>query len=231
MKGPRITLLGTVTLWLLATFASQAEALNTDSHRIINLSAGGDHVAFDALLKFQLGFLRGARERFQGRRVMDWLGEGGVREDDGARFFRHFHDPLQPFDTAGLRLLGLQFDSSIRWMNDRRSSMNRRALVLAILAAGALTAAAAHAQEMRYWGRAQGAPHRAVIDFQGQYYSVAEGDEIPGVGTVTAVTDHALVVERVLTDADKDRLAAQGLAVHDAKVQRFPNVSGGLVGR
>lgn len=107
--------------------------------------------------------------------------------------------------------------------------MKRWMLMLAVLAAGGLVAATAHAQQIRYWGRAQGAPGRAVIDFQGQYYSVAEGDEIPGVGRVTAVTDGALIVERTLTDAEQDELAARGLAVYQVKSQRFPNVSGGLV--
>lgn len=64
--------------------------------------------------------------------MFEWLGEGGVREDEGGvlsvvlgttRFFRHFHDPLYqadgsgrgPWAQAGLRYRG-QHESSIRWM-------------------------------------------------------------------------------------------------------------------
>lgn len=103
--------------------------------------------------------------------------------------------------------------------------MKLRTWLLAALAAGLIGAPAAHAQEVRYWGRAQGTEPRGVIDWHGRYYSVAAGDEIPGVGRVTQVTDEALVVEQALTEADKDRLAAQGLAAPDAKARRLPNLS------
>ncbi|MGH9894160.1 MAG: hypothetical protein ACREA0_19695, partial [bacterium] len=66
-------------------------------------------------MKKRLGFLRGFQEFFRGQDVFEWLRVGGVREDSDIRFFRHFHDPLQPWETAGLQAV-LQFDSSIRWM-------------------------------------------------------------------------------------------------------------------
>lgn len=47
-----------------------------------------------------------------------WLGEGGVREDDGLRFLNHFHNPLHAWQEAGLRTV-VQHPSSIEWMQDR----------------------------------------------------------------------------------------------------------------
>jgi hypothetical protein len=34
------------------------------------------------------------------------------------RFLRHFHDPLEPWETAGLNLVIDRHDSSVRWMQD-----------------------------------------------------------------------------------------------------------------
>src|SRR6266511_3677798 len=33
-----------------------------------------------------------------------------------ARFMRHFHDPLRPWDSAGLPWFLTRFESSVRWM-------------------------------------------------------------------------------------------------------------------
>jgi acyl-coenzyme A thioesterase PaaI-like protein len=109
--------------------------------------------------------------------------------------------------------------------------MKVKTLMLTALAAALLAAAGAHAQEVRYWGRVQGNAARGLIDLHGQYYSVGEGDEIPGVGRVKQVTDEALIVEQTLTEAEKDHLAAQGLAVYDAKERRIQNLSGSLLPR
>jgi len=80
-----------------------ATALNTDTHEIINEQA---------VRQSTTGVLD-PDEVVAGRAAFEWLREGGIREDDRIRFLRHFHDPLQPWDGAGL--LGL-FESSIRWM-------------------------------------------------------------------------------------------------------------------
>ena len=50
--------------------------------------------------------------------MREWLEEGGEREDDRLRFLRHFHDPLQPWGTAGLDLAIGRYPSSVRWMQD-----------------------------------------------------------------------------------------------------------------
>lgn len=155
MKGLRIALLGAITLWPVAALVPEAAALNTGSHEIIN-SGASDTAAFDALLKSRLGFLRGVQEPFRGLTPVGWLREGGTREDDGARFFRHFHDPLQPFDTAGLRLLGLQFESSVRWMqrgdNDRSWQSARGSAYTALTSASATERETAWANTFRTLG-------------------------------------------------------------------------------
>jgi hypothetical protein len=94
--------------------ASQAHALNQATHKIINEEAAV-RSTLNSILKSQLGIPQGVLERFNERSVTAWIGEGGIREDDGIRFSRHFHDPLEPWATAGLKFFG-QFQSSIRWM-------------------------------------------------------------------------------------------------------------------
>jgi hypothetical protein len=99
-----------------------AHALNVETHSLVNAAASGT-TAFDLFLRGDLGLLRGLQESFQGKSVFAWIGEGAIREDDmfpTPRFLRHFHDPLKPWDKAGLG----EFDSSIRWMqrNDQKWS-------------------------------------------------------------------------------------------------------------
>jgi hypothetical protein len=91
-----------------------ALAFNEPTHELINERAAF-YSEFNDLLRMRLGFLRGFQESLLGQNVFEWLRIGGAREDDSFRFPRHFHDPLQPWETAGLRAL-LQFESSARWM-------------------------------------------------------------------------------------------------------------------
>jgi hypothetical protein len=99
--------------------------------------------------------------------------------------------------------------------------MKRNMLILAGLIAGFLAAAPAPAQEIRYLGRVQGAEERGLIQLHGQHFTVGEGDEIPGVGTVHKMTDDALIVRRPLTEEEKERLQAEGRAVFDVEEQHI----------
>lgn len=56
--------------------------------------------------------------QINGRAIKDWFREGGTREDDGLRCRKHFHDPLKPFESAGLNSAGLQSQSSVLWAQD-----------------------------------------------------------------------------------------------------------------
>lgn len=115
--------LSVALIWFALTsfYASPAVALNEPTHEIVNERAvrhlgSDDPLRVDDFLKRQLGLLRELEESVRGRRVFEWLREGGRREDDGRRSLSHFHDPLQPWESAGLRLLPASFESSIRWM-------------------------------------------------------------------------------------------------------------------
>lgn len=108
--------------------ASSAFALNESTHRIVNEQAANKS-NLKVILPRDLGLTKGLDEIFKARSVAAWLGEGGRREDEGtffwgtARYLRHFHDPLQPWDKAGLRLFLIgQYESSIRWM--QRTNQN-----------------------------------------------------------------------------------------------------------
>ena len=93
-------------------------ALNTDTHRLINRRASQTGVYFEEYLRDALGFSGGLTTVLQGTSILEWLEEGGVREDDRLRFLRHFHDPLKPWAGAGLNLGIDRYDSSVRWMQE-----------------------------------------------------------------------------------------------------------------
>jgi hypothetical protein len=143
--------------WLrLATVASSAllvlagaptvHAFNESTHRAINAQAGQGS-QLDATLRNSLGFLFGADTPIRDRNgttnvnglvnsALDWVVLGGVKEDDPyCRAARHFHDPLQPWDTAGLRTLNpfivgacsaQTYASSVRWGQDANQSIGGR---------------------------------------------------------------------------------------------------------
>jgi len=116
---------------LVVFMASPVLAFNEATHALINTEAG-QVGALDELLKGRLGLIQGLGTLFTNREgaiknVTGWLGEGGIREDQGnfgdflflrGRLLRHFHDPLATWDTAGLQTLipPRQFESSVRWM-------------------------------------------------------------------------------------------------------------------
>jgi hypothetical protein len=132
--------LGVLILLILVLVATSVrlDALNVQTHRLINTTAAGKSTdddyanTFDRYLRESLGLAAGRVSVLQvrGQRLIPelWLAEGGEREDDGspfsptARFYRHFHNPLQPWDRAGLLTrypffpLPHQYTSSIRWM-------------------------------------------------------------------------------------------------------------------
>ncbi len=119
-------------------------ALNEPTHEIINEQATRNST-LDTVLRNRLNIEQGILRRFPGivenareeRTVVEWIRRGGRLEDLGshvefvtgrARSLRHFHDPLQPWDQAGLIIredqtgLGFRiprgpYQSSIRWMH------------------------------------------------------------------------------------------------------------------
>ena len=92
---------------LAATIPSWA--LNEPSHKLVNGEAASQST-LDTYLRERLGMPDGIDTPLQARSgsmpVVEWLGLGGASEDAGGlmalvsgrgRFFRHFHDPLQPW--------------------------------------------------------------------------------------------------------------------------------------
>ena len=57
----------------------------------------------------------------------------------------------------------------------------------------------------------------------GQEYEVSVGTVIPGWGTVKQITDRHLIVQRVLSEEEKEELARQGAAVYDVLEIRIPH--------
>jgi hypothetical protein len=94
-------------------------ALNTDTHRLVNQRAVEASATFDEYLRSKAGFPGGSETKLHARTIREWIEEGGIREDDFLRFLRHFHDPLKPWDTAGLDFVIDRHDSSVRWMQER----------------------------------------------------------------------------------------------------------------
>ena len=117
-----VSCLRVISAVLLIAGASTATtlALSTSTHVLVNREAARHSAIFDDYLRRSLGFpdgrtsaLRAGGERL---RIEDWLGRGGAREDDLLRFLRHFHDPLEPWESAGLDLGVVRHSSSVRWM-------------------------------------------------------------------------------------------------------------------
>lgn len=78
---------------------------------------------------------------------------------------------------------------------------------------------------LRYWGQAPEASGAGRLAYRGRVYRVRAGDEIPGWGRVHAVTEEALVVRRVVTEAEKQSRAAAGALVADVQELRLPRTA------
>ncbi|MFQ5803421.1 MAG: hypothetical protein ACE5JQ_11060, partial [Candidatus Methylomirabilales bacterium] len=119
---------------------NSAIALNETTHAIINEQAARqsrpNKPGLDQILKDELGFPQGIEESLRSREVFEWLREGGIQEDSPlCRTARHFHDPLQPWENAGLRTLnpiimvpcgGSSFLSSVHWAQKPNQSVGKK---------------------------------------------------------------------------------------------------------
>ena len=119
----RHTLVSALSLTAAVSMSAPLNALNVSTHRLVNLAAA-DYAAFGDYVRESLGFsqaqlLSSQRGAFTAR---GWLGEGGIREDDGGpltgRFHNHFHNPLKPWAEAGLHVLR-HSPSSVQWMQEQ----------------------------------------------------------------------------------------------------------------
>lgn len=124
-----------IVAFVLATSLSM-DALNVPTHRLVNRAAAGDGTPDDYVDVFvrylseslALRMDPDAPSIVNARGALESLAEGGEREDDGspfsatARFYRHFHNPLLPWNEAGLltrypfHISPHQYTSSVHWM-------------------------------------------------------------------------------------------------------------------
>jgi hypothetical protein len=111
-----------------------AAAFELDAHRSLNETALRAS-SLDSFLRNQVGLVDGAGTSFRHwqevRTASGFVREGGAREDELGitvvappywRVNRHFHDPLRPWASAGLKGL---FDSSVVWMQEDSDSLGK----------------------------------------------------------------------------------------------------------
>ncbi len=107
---------------------SLSYALEKETHRAINSYISENTLnsfSLDTYLAKNLGFTKGKDEIINGRKAYEWIRNGGKFEDEPAytRSRNHFHDPLKPWDQAGLNSLLFTGISSALWIQDQT---NRR---------------------------------------------------------------------------------------------------------
>jgi hypothetical protein len=76
-----------------------------------------------------------------------------------------------------------------------------------------VSASFADAQEIQYLGKLIGR-EAGLIRMAGQDYEVSVGTVIPGWGTVHQITDRHLILQRVLSEEEKEEIARQGGAIY-----------------
>jgi hypothetical protein len=121
-------------------WASQVLSFNRGMHRDLNERIAQrviNNFSLNDYLINQLGFAQGVMQilpkdsdKF---RVFEWLGEGGDKEDEPealyryptntARNNRHFHDPLESWNNAGLRTPIFTAQSSLMWAQNQNQDV------------------------------------------------------------------------------------------------------------
>ena len=112
----------TLIVAVLITFiffsnSSSIYSLEKETHAILNekIAQGTiNNFSLNTYLINQLGLKGGVNELINNKEVYRWIRDGGKTEDEPfyTRSFNHFHNPLLPWDQAGLKgtlLLNLPF--------------------------------------------------------------------------------------------------------------------------
>lgn len=134
MRSVRIL---SISLFCYFLHAYNVFAFDSDQvHPKINENAYIQSVA-NIYFQNSLNFPEGIYTSFYGKRAIIWIREGGTKEDEGIRWFNHFHDPLEPYENAGL--WGIP-DSSLVWAQNNEKNVaswnNARQLFYDALATG-----------------------------------------------------------------------------------------------
>ena len=141
LKIRQILLVATLVTYAITVYPSLVFPFATSSHREINGAAVQGSQSLHPYLKDVLGFTSGLDTRIKNNRgvdqpIIDWIGDGGVAEDELyhgwlgdtfgglTRSKRHFHQPLRPWDQAGL--WGSN-ESSVRWAQSPNQEVGRKA--------------------------------------------------------------------------------------------------------
>lgn len=96
-----------------------------------------------------------------------------------------------------------------------------RAIAIVVLAL-AVTATWASAEPPKYLGKHPADPARGVIEQDGVQFEIVPGTEVPGWGQVQAIGDETLIIDRHLSEAEKEDLRAHGAPVYDISRVRVP---------
>lgn len=140
MKTTACSSMRSLLVMLIAIWTSDVSAFGIDTHRLLNRRVA-DVSAVDSYLREELGLSRGLTENFNGKRARQWIEEGGAAEDQAFGFeplgaaFRsrqHFHNPLLPWDQAGLAgrclaLVPLSGEASVHWAQDPNQGLSGQA--------------------------------------------------------------------------------------------------------
>lgn len=96
-----------------------ASALEKATHFNLNgLIIVQNQTSLNTYLRLKLGLSKGIEEIINGKQVIKWIQDGGLKEDEPmyTRSMNHFHNPLKTWDTAGLKGT---FQSSVIWAQDQ----------------------------------------------------------------------------------------------------------------
>ncbi|MHB1348854.1 MAG: hypothetical protein ACYCYR_03190 [Desulfobulbaceae bacterium] len=74
----------------------------------------------NSYLTNNIGWFSGIEKLIKGKPALEWITSGGTKEDEGIRWFNHFHDPLKPYENAGL--WGIP-DSSMIWAQNNEKNI------------------------------------------------------------------------------------------------------------
>jgi len=127
MRVKKVLLCIVASLALFSFNAPRGECWEAETHRILTDAAVGrtmsgyddyNEAFYDYLDSWHFAWRTPSpvHPAITKDRVRGWILDGAADEDKPVtRSFYHFHDPLMPWDKAGLSLAGLSWKSSILW--------------------------------------------------------------------------------------------------------------------
>lgn len=100
--------------------------------------------------------------------------------------------------------------------------MKPRLLIAGTLMTWAALSNSGRAEQLHYWGARPDGSVGWIELGDKQYFEVTEGADIPGWGRVTEIREDRLIVEQLVSEAEKARLRESGALVHDLLVIHIP---------